>query len=272
MNLDDLLADALHDDRWALPVSADTLPAVRRSRDRRRAVRTTAGALAVVGAVTGGALLLGSSGGDPGRSVVRPLATPTPSGCEAPAAGRLEGSTYVVRSARDWFMTKTVSEAFFASYQQPSPKPGDTVPSPHATGPGSDRLVAAATAAGVPGADQLDRDEADSGDRDSPSLKGRLPDGRHLSVYRRPLGTPVNRDGIGMDGSEVNTAVEDVPGSACASLVFTGNPGQGGGFVTVAAPDGTSTTWGSPERDISLAQLKQWAYAAAQWETAHPAP
>ena len=271
MNLDDLLADALHDDRWAVPVSPDTLPAVRRARARRRAARTTVGALAAVGAVTGAVLLLPGSRGDQGRSVVRPAATPPPpSGCEAAPAGRLPGSDYVVRSARDWFMTKTVSEAFFATYRQPSPKPGDTVPSPHATGPGSDRLVAAATAAGVPGADQLDRDEADSGDRDSPSLKGHLADGRELTVYRRPLGTPLNRDGIGIDGSEPNTSVEDVPGSSCAALLFVGNPGQPGGyFVMVATPDGTSTTWGS--QDIPLAQLKQWAYAAAQWETEHPA-
>jgi hypothetical protein len=43
----------------------------------------------------------------------------------------------------------------------------------------------------------------------------------------------------------------------------------GGQDVQVLAPDGTSTGWNS--ETIPIAQLKAWAFAAAQWATAHPA-
>lgn len=270
MNLDDLLRDTLTDDRWALPVPADTLSAVRRRRVLRKRTRVLGAALASTLAVGAGAIAMTQSGGEQ-RSTLLPAAVPF-SGCDvAPPAQPLPGSNpaYVVSSARDWFLTKEQSAAFFDSYRQPSPAPGDSVPSPQATGPGTDRLVAILTAVGVPGADALDRDEADSGDRGSPSLHGHLADGRELNVYRRILRFPLNRNGIGMDGSERLTTVEDVPGTACASLVFTGIPDQqGGGFAATVAPDGTITTWNSPQ--VSLAQLKTWAYAAAQWETTHP--
>lgn len=273
MSFDDHLRDVLHDDRWALPVSPDTLPAVRRSRARRRAARTTAGALAVVGAVTGGALLVSGSDGPAARSVVRPLVTPpVPSGCSAPPAGRLEGSDYVVRSARDWFMTKAQSDAFFRTYAQPSPKPEDTVPSPQASGPGTDRLVAALTAAGVPGADALDRDEADSGTRGSLTLHGTLPDGRTLYVNRMQTLFPYTLSGYYGSDTEDSTrdiTLEDVPGTGCEALLLPAHRPDTLALVQLMTPSGITTGWNSS--DIPLEQLKQWAYAAAQWETEHPA-
>lgn len=272
MSFDDHLTDVLRDDRWALPVSPETLPAVRRRRSRRRAARTTLSVLAVAGAVTGGPLLL-DGGGAPARSVVQPLATPVaPTGCSAAPAGRLEGSDYVVRSARDWWMSKATSDAFFATYQQPSPKPEDTVPSPQASGPGTDRLVAALTAAGVPGAGVLDRDEADSGTRGSLTLHGKLADGRTLFVGRLHGLFPYTTSGYygsDVDDSSKDVVIEDVPGTGCAALLLAPK-GDINRFaqVQVMAPDGLATSWSSP--DVPLAQLKQWAYAAAQWETAHP--
>ena len=70
MNLDDLLRDTLSDDRWALPVPADTLPAVRRKRTQRRALATIATATGAAAAVVALALTVGGSGGT--EPIVRP--------------------------------------------------------------------------------------------------------------------------------------------------------------------------------------------------------
>ncbi len=276
MNLDDTLRDTLADDRWALPVPADTLSAVRRKRARRQRTRVGGAVLATAGMVTGGVLVataLPGSGSDPARSVIRPLSAPEAVGCAAPPAGVLPGSNppYTVKSARDWFMSKAQSDAFFTNYNQPSPRPDARVPSPQPSGPGTDRLLSALEAAGVPGTETLDRDEADSGDRGSYVVKGALADGRQLNVYRQRLLFPMNTDGIGSDGSSRYVTVEQVPGTGCAALVFTGTPAIPGstGFVSVVTPDGLGTAWNSAT--IPMAQLKAWAYAAAQWETTHPA-
>jgi len=64
-------------------------------------------------------------------------------------------------------------------------------------------------------------------------------------------------------------SVEDVPGTACAAFIYTGLPKVPGGHaVQVMAPDGTTTGWLS--ETIPIAQLKAWAFAAAQWADAHP--
>ena len=60
MNLDDLLRDTLTDDRWALPVPADTLPAVRRKRTHRQR-RSAALALTSAGGAVGAIMLVASA-------------------------------------------------------------------------------------------------------------------------------------------------------------------------------------------------------------------
>ena len=267
-DLDRLLHDALHDDRLALPVPAHTLTAVRRRRNRRRTAATvlsTAAAVAVV--ATGAALAQGS----PTKGRADRLAEAPPaaaSGCATEPAGQLQGSSYVVRSARDWFMTKAQSDAFFHTYSQPSPKPEDTVPSPQASGPGTDRLVAALTAAGVPDASSMKRDEADSGQRGSLQLTS-----SHLSVGQSRTLYPFTTSGYyGSDteDSSKDVVIETVPGTDCAALLLMPPTGSEKHFalVQVMTPAGVSTGWSSDT--IPLAQLKQWAYAAAQWETTHP--
>ena len=156
MNLDDQLRSALHDERLALPVPAHTLDVVRRKRRTRQVLGVSGASLSAV-AVVAGAVALSPSGGTRVAQVGTTPSTTVAGGCDAPAAGQLEGSSYVVRSARDWFMTKAQSDQFFSHYDEPSPKPQDTVPSPQPSGAGTDRLVAALLAAGAPGVDRLAR-------------------------------------------------------------------------------------------------------------------
>ena len=274
MNLDDLLRTSLTDDRWALPVPADTLDRVRRSRARRRRARVTAAVVSTGALVAVGALLVGG-GSAPSRSVLQPAAAAPSVGCAAPPAGALPGSdpTYVIRSARDWFMTKAQSDAFFRTYNQPSPEPRDRVPSPQPSGPLTDRLVAAVVAAGVPGAENLGRDEAEGGARGSFSLQGALPDGRHLFVSRNQSLFPFTTSGYyGSDtaDSSKDVVIEQVPGTACVALLLESRDATNAPFtlVQVMTPDGVSTTWGGGS--YPLAELKGWAYAAARWETEHP--
>jgi hypothetical protein len=271
MNLDQLLTDALHDDRLALPVPADTLEQVRRMRRRRQALGVTGISLSVVAVVAASVTLAPS--GSHRTATVGSTPSAVAAGCDAPAAGQLEGSSYVIRSASDWFMTRAQSDAFFHSYNEPSPKPEDTVPSPQPSGPGTDRLVAALTAAGVPGADTLDRDEADSGQRGALELHGTLPDGRELQVSQSRTLFPFTISGYyGSDthDSSKDVVIENVPGTRCAALLLDPKPGgSNSAVVQVLTPDGVSTGWGSPT--IALAQLRAWAFAAQRWLDEHPA-
>ena len=271
MNLDQLLTDALHDDRLALPVPADLLDVVRRKRRTRQAFGVTGASVSVVAMVAGAVAL--APGGSQGTALVGSTPPAPAAGCDAPATGQLEGSSYVVRSARDWFMTKARSDAFFHTYIQPSPKPEDSVPSPQPSGPGTDRLIAALTAAGVPGADALHRDEANSGQRGALELHGTLADGRELEVVSSRTLFPFTISGYyGSDteDSSKDVVIEDVPGTSCAALLLAPKPGMSSSaLVQVVTPDGVSTGWSSSS--VPLAQLKDWAFAAQRWLDAHPA-
>ena len=269
MNLDQLLHETLTDERLALPVPPGTLDRVRRRRRTRQRLVVT-GTSVVVLATVGAALAL-LPGGSTGRAVVAST-PPATTGCDASPAGRLPGSSYVVSRARDWFMTKPQSDAFFHTYVQPSPDPADSVPSPQPSGPQTDRLVAAMTAAGVPGAAGLGRDEATGGDRRSIQLEGVLADGRDLLVARTQATYPFTTSGYyasDTEDSSPDVVIQDVPGTGCAGLLLAEKPGAtNSSLVQVVAPDGLSTGWSS--RSVPLSQLKQWAYAVAAWETAHP--
>ena len=277
MNIDDLLRDALHDDRWALPVAPDTLSGVRRKRAKRQRTRAVGAALAAGSLVTGVALAATQLGGSQ-RSSLQVGASVPSSGCDvAPPATPIPGSTpaYPIRSARDWFMTKAQSDAFFHTYNEPSPGPDARVPSPQASGPLTDRLMAELVGAGVPGTETLQRDEANSGLRGAPELHGKLSDGRDLYVGRSKALFPTNLGGLFGDAevkSESADVVEMVPDTGCAALLIPypaqpGYPTSAG--VEVITPDGYATGWNS--QTIPLSQLKAWAYAAARWATAHPA-
>ena len=285
MNLDDLLRDTLSDDRWALPVPADTLSAVRRKRALRRRTKTVGAVLATAGIVTTAALTLPLAGSD--HQVVLPGDGPTATldpavsliaSCSSAPAGRLAGSSYVVHSARDWFLTKDQMDAFYRTYREPSPAPDALVPSPQTSGPQTDHLLAALAAGGVPGADNLHRDEAQSGSRNYPELGGSLADGQGpLAVGRSHLATPQNIAGYyGSDteDSSRDVIIEQVPGTDCVALLLQAHwpaPGESRptfALVQVVTPSGLSTGWSSAT--ISVAQLKTWAFATAQWETGHP--
>lgn len=264
MNLDDLLRDTLHDDRWSLPVPADTLPAVRRKRARRQATRAATAVLAVGALVIGGVVVGGSlPGGEP--SVLRPAqagGTPTPIPGSTPA--------YTPLTARDWFMSDAEQQAFFAGYQQPSPGPDYRAASPQPRGPLTDRLVAALDAAGVPEATGLERDEADSGIRGNITVHGTLPGGHSLYVMQNPLSFPLSLQPRSGDTDAIPPAVpvRDVPGTPYAYTVFGVSPGVLHTNVVVVTPEGLSTGWSA--EGVPQEQLTQWAIDTARWMFDHP--
>lgn len=234
----------------------------RASRKRQRRVAALAATVALLGALAVADLGAGGS-----RAILVPAnpssaATPTPVPGSTPA--------YTPLTGRDWFLSKAEGEAFYAGYQQPSPRPGDSVPSPHATGPLTDRLVDEMKAAGVPGTESLTRDEAESGHRGSIQVQGSLPDGRGLYVGRRTMDAPLSINNIGSADSERLTTVEDVPGTDAALLLLRADPASPAPRYTsafLATPSGQLTVWSSDT--VSLAELKAWAVAAYRWSLEH---
>ena len=269
MNLDDLLRDTLTDDRWALPVPVDTLPAVRRKRALRQA-RLAVAAVAGTGATVAMlALILGGSGVSP-ATLEGPASAASAGPSVAASPMPIPGSTpaYYPQTARDWFMTDAEQRAFLRHYVEPSPAPEDTVPSPQATGPLTDRLVAAMVAAGVPDAERLQRDEADSGRRGSITVHAKL-DGAGLYVNRLQLPYPWGLQSRSSDTDPLPPAavVEDIPGTDASLAAYPSEDDAGRGLVVVISPTGIFTGWSAP---LPLAQLKAWAIAVAQWEAEHP--
>ncbi|MDQ1536095.1 MAG: hypothetical protein QOE58_488, partial [Actinomycetota bacterium] len=131
MNFDDLLRETLADERWVLAAAPDALERVRRAHVTRRRRRTALGVVLVGTALGGSALAVGALG-DGGSSALLVPAAPSSAATPTPIPGSTPA--YTPLTARAWFLSKDQAAAFFAGYRQPSPQPGDSVPSPHASG------------------------------------------------------------------------------------------------------------------------------------------
>ncbi len=269
MNLDDLLSDALHDERLALPVPPDTLTRVRRARARRQRARAVGAVAATSSLVLAGVLVSSSIGPTTPSSSLQPGAggAAVASGCNvAPPATPVPGSTpaYPIQTARDWFMTQAQNDSFYAGFQQPSPGPGYYAASPAPAGPGSMRLREEVIQGGVPGTSQFTLDDVANGRRGNLAVYVSLAAGDRVYVGREPAIAPYNTEA----DANASAQIEDVPGTGCVALLHRESPGQQVRSVTVVAPDGWTTLWVS--ETVPLAQLRTWAFAAAQWASSHP--
>jgi hypothetical protein len=253
MNLEQLLTDALHDDRLALPVPADTLEQVRRMRRRRQRLTvagTTVAAVALVGGAVGAASLLSS----PSASVSS-YSSPGPS--DSPVPGITPA--FVPASGRDWLMTDAQWRTYDASHTHPSPAPGQsTVHSPAPLAEQSARLLNEVQQAGLPDGAAFERDDSSGGQPGVAAVQVTLRDGRHFVVIEQQLQEPFDYQGSGENVNQGAT-VFDVPGTSSAGVAFPSAPS-----VVVVSRAGISTSWYASPGGPSLAELQAWATAAEQ--------
>jgi hypothetical protein len=270
MNLDDLLHDTLHDDRWALPVPADTLDRVRRSRRHRRQGFALAGSGLSVAAVVAGAALVGSLSGGRGASLV-PYSDGLPAGSAAP----MISPDWVPQSGADWLMTNAEYDAFYAGHTKapyPSPGPGQSrVASPAPFTQKSADLLAEVQAAGLPAGTTYRREDSPGGDPDETAVHVTLPDGTPVEVSRRALDGPFAVHQAGGDGVNAGATEVAVPGTDDSAALYPDfgygfglrDRGQGAHGVNVVTASGVLTSWAAPDV-IPLATVRSWAFAAAQ--------
>jgi hypothetical protein len=276
MNLDQLLHDALHDDRLALPVPADTLEQIRRMRRRRQRLAvagTSVAALALVGGAVGAATTLSSS-----STTLSPYsAGGVPQGSAAPSIS----PSWMPTSGDDWLLTDSEYRSFYTSHTQapyPSPGPGQgRVPSPAPLTSRSELLLQDVQAGQLPAGTDYRREDSPGGDPDETAVHVKLPDGTPIEVFRRSLDGPFAFHQNAGDGVNADATEEQVPGTSSGAALY---PDFGYGFgpnwssdvhgvqvgahgVVVVSRGGVATTWAAPST-VPLTTLRAWAYAAAQ--------
>jgi hypothetical protein len=265
MNLDDLLTEALHDERWALPVPADTLSSVRRLRRARRRRAVLLSTAASVAVLTGVAVAVAEV---PGSSTDR-VATYASSAAVAP----MISPAWTPTSGREWLLTNQEYDAFYASHTKapyPSPGPGQgRVPSPAPLTDRSAALLADVLAGGLPTGTTYRREDSPGGDPNETAVHVTLADGTPVEVSRRSLDGPFAFHRDGGDGVNAGATEEAVPGTDDAAALY---PDFGYGFahyagdrahgVNVVTASGVVTSWAAPSV-VPLATLRTWAFAAA---------
>lgn len=269
MNLDQLLHDALHDDRLALPVPAETLDVVRRKRRARQRLVITGASVAAL-ALAGGSVALVSLRSSSSSTLSPYLEGGLPAGSPAPGIT----PAFVPGSGRDWLLTGPEYDAYRASHTHPSPAPGQSVVhSPAPLSSQSAQLLEDVTAATLPSSASLRREDSVGGQPNVAAVHVRLADGTPIEIQRAQAQEPFAYAMTGIDGSSTMTApgahVVDVPGTSSAAGVI---PDASYGFagrtdrteeVVVVTRGGVVTTWWAPVT-VPLADLQQWAIAAAQ--------
>jgi hypothetical protein len=276
MNLDQLLHDALHDDRLALPVPAGTLDAVRRKRRTRQRLAiagTSVAAVTLVGGAVSAATLLSSS-----SSTLSPYATGgVPVGSAAPSIS----PSWIPSSGNDWLLTDSEYRSFSTSHTRapyPSPGPGQgRVPSPAPLTSRSELLLQDVQGGNLPSGTSYRREDSPGGDPDETDVHVTLPDGTPVEVFRRNLDGPFAFHQNAGDGVNPGATEEQVPGTSSGAALYPnfgysfgakwsldGNGAPIGAHgVVVVSRGGVATTWAAPST-VPLTTLKEWAYAAAQ--------
>jgi hypothetical protein len=254
MNLDQLLTDALRDDRLALPVPADTLAVVRRKRRHRQRLTvaaTTVSAVALVGGAVGATSVLSS----PAARVSSYASGGVPEGSPAPGIT----PAFVAVSGHDWLMTHDQWVAYSAGHTHPSPAPGQsTVHSPAPLAEQSAVLLDEVQQAGLPEGTRFHRDDSSGGQPGVAAIEITLPDGQHLVVTEQQMQEPFDYEGSAENTNEGAT-VFDVPGTASAGVAFPSQPS-----VLVVSRGGITTSWYAGSPGPTRAQLQTWATAAEQ--------
>jgi hypothetical protein len=254
MNLDQLLHDALHDDRLALPVPAGTLDAVRRKRRTRQRLAvagTSVAALAVVGGAVSAATLLSSS-----SSTLSPYAAGgVPPGSPAPGIT----PAFVPESGRDWLLTDAEWQTYNASHTHPSPAPGQSaVHSPAPLAEQSAVLLNEVQQAGMPPGTTFHRDDSAGGQPNVADIQATLPGGGIVIIEERQMQEPFDYEGSA-ENTNPGATVFDVPGTSSAAVQLPQGPS-----VTVISRGGLSTSWFTNGHGVTLADLRAWAIAAEQ--------
>ncbi len=271
MNLDDLLHDAVHDDRWALPVPPDALEGLRRGRALRRRQRAAACSVAAVLAVAGGAFAIVAA--IPHHRVQ--LGTFAGSG-GVPAGWPAPGITpaFVPTSGRDWLMTTAEYATYARTHTHPSPPPGQSsVASPAPLTEQSAELLADVQAADLPAGAKLRREDSAGGEPGVAQVHITLADGTPVLIERRQLVEPFPYDAgnPAADGSTTDPnpnppTLVDVPGTTSAALVVSiASQVPAANTVNAFSRGGVSTYWFAAA-PVTLDQLKAWAFAAAVHE------
>lgn len=253
MNLDDLLHDTLHDDRFALPVPADTLEGVRRRRRNRHRLAVAGTAVCALGLVGGAAVALA-----PGSSSTR-LVPYAAGGGGVPEGSPAPGITpaFVPTSGRDWLLDAAQWEAYDKSHSHPSPAPGQsTVHSPAPLGPQSAGLLAEIQAAHLPAGTTYHRDDSTGGQPGAAAVEVTLPDGASVVVEETQMQEPFGYESADTSG---HAAVFDIAGTSSAAVAFPAAPS-----VVVISRGGISTGWYTGSKSVTLADLTAWATAAEQ--------
>ncbi len=286
--LDDLLSEALHDDRLALPVSPDTLSAVRRSRARRQRVRAVGAVGATGSLVLASVLVVQSVRPTTPSSSLRPAAGGPPASSPATPASSVPGISpaWMPNSGNDWLMTTAEYDAFEASHTRapvPSPGPGQgRVPSPAPLASPSAQLADEGGHADLPTGTDVRREDSPGGDPDATALHLTLADGTPVEVERRQLPGPLPFHAYAGDGVNEGATERPVPGTSAGAAVYPQygygfpppyagtDPAVGAHGVAVVTEDGVMTTWAAPA-SVPLADLQRWAFTAAQWASTHQA-
>ena len=261
------LRDARTDDRWAVPTAPGLAHRVRRATVRRRRQRALVAVTAGLALVGGGtAVLAQARGGGAADSVYARPTTTSPAAAPSPVAG--VSPDYLVDEGSDWLLSRDDYVDFFTTHSMPSPRP-NPVQSPAPLTGASARLLADVESV-LPDGATTDRQDALDGDPARVGVHVRLADGTPVEVEREPLQTPIAYLGVGGSGSIGSgvSAVQDVPGSASAFVVFPGisygwGPGveHGARRVLVVRPDGEATSWYAP-LSVPVETVTQWALGA----------
>lgn len=264
---DDLLRDTLSDDRWDLTARPELIDEVRRARSRRS--RRRAASTAALAALVASGLVLGLHAlPESDDQLATYAAGGVPAGSPAPGIS----PAWAPQRGRDWLLSTSEADAFWATHTRPSPRPGQSVvESPAPLGPQSESLLQDVQAADLPTGAALRREDAMGGQPDAPGVHITLLDGTPVEVYRLWADGPMTFGAAESGLRRQDLVVEDVPGTLSAVVAF---PDLAYGFgpaargdrsigVTTLSRGGEWTTWAAPSR-VGLARLKAWAVAAAQ--------
>lgn len=272
--LDSLLRDAVHDERWALAVPADAMERIRRghrTRRRRGIALAAAGCLLACGGLATLVVNL-QNRTDQVASYASSAPQPVAVAGITPAFAPLSG--------RDWLLTPRQHQDFIDTHSGPALSSG------HYPGPADDpsitqaSLRAAVQAAGLPDGTRLANHPVDG----LVGIRATLPNGVLVDISRSRVQIPFiysfNSSGQPVAPNTGHHELVDVPQTTSTAALTSDYPygfpnsapgavddnGDGApdtNNVTVADAHGVTTNW-SAYASVTLTQLRTWAFTSAR--------